>query len=178
MFYSQVALFRRCRAFTLVEVVIAFAIFAFCIVVIMGLLSNLMTSSRESWMETRSAQIARQIMNDLTPDPGSPSGAVDRATAGKGILILEGGNSVQLPLSPTNAFITNAFYTTDGAPVDESSTNVFFEATIAMKPVVMEPAAGVLPQRLVTQLQIEIQPAGQTNTRPFRFVTRITAQEL
>ena len=163
----------RHSAFSLVEMVLALGIFAFCILVIFGLLGSVMNSSKESWMETRSAHIARQIADDLTPDPDTMTGTA-RATVDQGILLTP--NVVQVPLFPTTASTNSATYSAEGLPVAASASDAVFKADIKIMLITNEAAAGVIPARKVSQLQIDIRPITQPTAAPFRFVSRITPQ--
>lgn len=163
----------RPAAFSLVEIVLALGIFAFCIVVVIGLLGTVMNSSKESWMETRSAHIARQITDDLTPDPDTATGTT-RATVDQGILLTP--NVVQVPLFPSTTYTNSATYSAEGVPVAASATDALFKADIKIMPITQEAAAGGLPARKTSQLQIDIRPVMQPTAAPFRFVSRITPQ--
>jgi uncharacterized protein (TIGR02598 family) len=77
------------RGFSLIEIVLALGIVSFAIVGIMGLFPVAMKSAQESQRETRAAQIARGIFDDLQSLPGtntalirgpSITNAVDRIT--------------------------------------------------------------------------------------------------
>lgn len=165
-----------CAAFSLIEMVLALGVFAFCIVVIIGLLSSLLGSSRESWMETRSAQIARQIMEDLTPDPAGDTNSITQATATSGIL-----NKLptpeQVPLFSANPYSNSAYYTAEGIPV--LPADAFFKADLLIQPVTMETATGALPAREISQVRIDVRPAAaQTNAPSYRFFSRISPRSL
>lgn len=59
------------RAFSLIEIVLALGIVAFAVVGIMGMLPVAMKSAQESQRETRAAQIARRIFDELQSLPGT-----------------------------------------------------------------------------------------------------------
>jgi len=165
----------RSGAFSLVEVVLALGLFAFCIVVILGLLGTVMNSSKDSWMESRAAQIARQIASDLLPDPVGDASSTSTATPLAGMLVTL-PNPIQLPLIPAATTTNTVYYSTDGEPVAPDAPNAVFRADVVLTPVVLEPAAGTLPERKASQLRIDIRPATQTNAAPFQFVARVTPQ--
>jgi type II secretory pathway pseudopilin PulG len=167
--------FSRQPAFSLIEMMLALGIFAFCIVVILGLLGSVMTSSRESWMETRSAHIARQIVDDLMPDPTADTNTTTQANGENGMLVKQPA-AVQVPLFSPNLYTNSAFYSLEGIAVAQDATNVLFRADITILPVTMEAASGTLPARKVSQLNVDIRPVTQTNVPPFQFITRITPQ--
>ena len=58
-------------AFSLIEIVLALGIISFALVGIMGLFPVAMKSAQESQRETRAAQIAMQIFNDLRGTPAT-----------------------------------------------------------------------------------------------------------
>ncbi|MFA7233003.1 MAG: hypothetical protein WC076_02720 [Terrimicrobiaceae bacterium] len=161
----------RQSAFSLVEIVLALGIFAFCIVVIIGLLGTVMNSSKESWMETRAAHIARQITDDLTPDPANTN-STTQATADMGLLMTP--SVVQVPLFPANTYTNSAIYSDAGVPVETGATNALFKADIKIFPVTVDTNIGTIPARKLSQLQIDIRPVSQPSASPFRFVSRIT----
>lgn len=163
----------RLSAFSLVEIVLALGIFAFCIVVIIGLLGTVLNSSKESWMETRAAHVARQIADDLLPNPDTTTGTIT-ATADHGILLTP--EVVQIPLFPASTYTNTATYSDEGVPVSASSGDALFKADIKILPVTVEVASGTIPARKVSQLQIDIRSVHQPTATPFRFVSRITPQ--
>jgi len=165
----------RLQAFSLIEVVLALGLFAFCIVVILGLLGTVMTSSKDSWMESRAAQIARQITSDLLPDPLGDASSTSTATPLAGMLVTL-PNPIQLPLIPAAATTNTVYYSTDGEPVAQGAANAVFRADVVLTPVILEAAVGSLPERKASQLRIDIRPATQTNAAPFQFVARVTPQ--
>jgi hypothetical protein len=152
--------------------VLALGIFGFCVVVILGLLGSVMTSSRESWMETRAAQIARQITQDLTPDPAGNTNSTTRVTPLAGILVTV-PDPVQINLAPASATTNTGYYSAEGIAVAPGATNLLFRADVIITPITLEAAVGALPERKVSQLRIDIRPEAQTNAQPFRFLSRI-----
>lgn len=159
------------QAFSLVEIVLALGIFAFCIVVIIGLLGTVMNSSKESWMETRAAHIARQIADDLTPDPANTN-STTQATADMGLLLKP--NPVQIPLFPASTYTNSATYSAEGVPVEAGATNALFKADVKIFPVTVDTNAGTIPERKLSQLQIDVRPVSRPAASPFRFISRIT----
>lgn len=149
--------------FSLVEVVIAIGIFGFAAVTILGLLGGLLTSSRESWQDTRAAQIARQILIDLQPLPGTTTGYL---IAGENA---EGKTPVELAAS--SGITLSAWYCMEGSPIGESDPQTTFAATIELQP---------LPGRSnLHQVRIDIRPtAAPPDIKPFRFVSRISPRAL
>jgi len=165
----------RSGAFSLIEVVLALGLFAFCIVVILGLLGSVMGSSRDSWMESRAAQIARQITSDLLPDPAGDIGSTSTATPLAGMLVTQ-PSPIQLLLVPAAATTNTVYYSAGGEPVAQGASDAVFRADVVLTPVTLEPAVGTLPARTVSQLRIDIRPATQTNAAPMQFVAYITPQ--
>lgn len=158
------------RAFSLIEVVLALGVLGICGVLILGLLSSLMNNSRESWMETRAAQIARQILSDLRPDAAvRDSGVTTRPNSTSGMLLLDSG-AVQVPILPAAPQTYSAFYSSEGAAASQGDS--LFKADITIQPTIIEPAFGTLsPDRKISRIKIEIRPVNQPSGEPFTFVS-------
>jgi len=168
------ALWRR-GGFSLVEVILAIGIFGMSVVVVVGLLSTLLTSSKESWQETRAAQIARQVLNDLRPAAGESQGNLVRSP----------GNveSVDLHTPAT----LQASYTVEGQPVAQGDANAYFQASITLSAITNTPASpgtaaatdALNTRTNFSEVRVDIKPlASGTNTRPFQFSSRIAPKAL
>ena len=153
----------------------AMGIFSFAIIVIMGLLSSLGISSRDSWMQTRSAHLARQIEDDLVADPAFADTVTGQANSDMGLVMQMTNNIIQVPLQATAPTTNIVYYTTDG--IATNSASAVFQAQIILQPISVEPAAAPILSRTVTQMEVDVRPAAQLNAVPYRYFSRITPQE-
>lgn len=153
---GEVALNRR-SAFSLVEIVLALGIISFALVGIMGLFPVAMKSAQDSQRETRAAQIAMQIFNDLRGTPGTNS------------LIATGTNllATQLRVNLTNGSTNYVCYDRDGTTIGTNVTpDAIFVSEIRVVP--NTPMAGVSQ----VQASIETPANAPTNARSrYVFVT-------
>lgn len=173
----------RMKGFTLLEIVFAFGLFAFCVTVLLVLMSGLLQSSQESTTETRAAQIARQILNDLSPDVKVIDPAItNAATADKGIMVLGGSNESaglqlkQIDLNLSADLTETTFYTVDGTPTTATSDDRAYKAVIRLSPLALS-ENGPAAARQVVQVRIDITMAhAPADARPFRYISRLTPQ--
>jgi competence protein ComGC len=67
------------KAFSLIEVVLALGICSFCLIALLGLLTQGLSSNRDTVSQTQAAAIARMVQSDLAVRPvgtdGKPQGA-------------------------------------------------------------------------------------------------------
>jgi uncharacterized protein (TIGR02598 family) len=147
----------RWAAFSLVEIVLALGIISFALVGIMGLFPVAMKSAQESQRETRAAQIAMQIFNDLRGTPGTNS------------LIATGTNILtpQLRVNLTTGSTNLVCYDLDGTTIGTNVTaDTIFVSEIRVLP--NTPMAGVSQ----VQASIEAPANAPTNARSrYVFVT-------
>jgi len=73
---------RHTNAFTLVEIAIAMAVAAFCIIVLAGLLPVGLRTATESRRETRSFYLAQQIVSDLRASPFTSATILSSSSSG------------------------------------------------------------------------------------------------
>jgi len=156
--------------FSLVEVVLALGIFAFAIVVIIGLLSGLLDTSRESWVETRSAQIANGIFRDLAPDSAGKGN--DQATATAGI-VRNGNSREQVALDGNAKVEKTVYYSIDGQPVAKDAKNADFEVKITLSPLELEAATDSIPARRVQDVLVDVRLKNHPESDKFSFRSRI-----
>lgn len=150
-----------CLGFSLIEVILAIGVFGIAIVTILGLMSSLLASSKESWQETRAAQIARQILDDLRPANGEDHGSLLQAT-----------NAVE-PVDIRTATNFQVFYTTDGLPIASGEPTAFFQINIALSSITNAPDTNNVRTDF-REVRIDVSPiASGSNSRPFQFFSRI-----
>ncbi len=152
----------------------AVGIFGFAIVIILSLLSSLVLSSRDSWMQTRSAHLARQIQDDLLADPAFSSNTASQANDDMGMLVQMTNNIIQVPLQATSTTTNTVYYTTDGIATNQASA--VFQAQVILQPVALDSATNDVPARTVTQMEVDVRPANQASATPYKFFSRITPQ--
>lgn len=148
---------RKKTAFSLVEIVLALGIISFALVGIMGLFPVAMKSAQESQRETRAAQIAMQIFNDLRGTPGTNS------------LIATSTNLLtsQLRVNLTGGSTNIVCYDRDGSTIGTTVTpDAIFLSEIRIVP--NTPMVGVSQ----VQASIETPANAPTNSRTrYVFVT-------
>ncbi len=126
-------------------------------------------------METRAAQLARQIQDDVLANPEMTNTAVFEATPAQGLLLQTTNSGIQVPLNVTTASTNTVYYTTDELATNNGPEAVF-QAQVILSPITMDPAFETNAVRTVPQIEIDVRPAAQTNATPWRFFSRLTPQ--
>jgi len=148
------------KGFSLVEVILSLGIFAVGALAIVGLMSGLLLQSRETWQETRAAQIAQQILGDLRA-----------GSAGNGLLV---GQAVadaagNIPLDKSGSYVIH--YDDEGGSVGNSSGDAIFSADVSLEPV--SARTGLCVVRVVVKT-----PPEATNALSFQFFSQIASPEM
>lgn len=115
---------RENEGFSLLEVLISLSVFAIGSVAVLGLMVVLLRYSKESWQETRSAQIARQIFDDLG------SGQKQSGYLVRGTNYSSDVQSIDL----TKAGNFTQRYDINGYPVKDGDGSTRFEAKVSLIP--------------------------------------------
>ena len=151
---------RLIHGFSLVEVVLALGVAAFCLIAVMGLLSSGLGSNQSAIDQTEAASIARSITGDLRATPAT-SGTAASISPQFGFSIPAPGQSV--PQSYPNVF----FFAEGLLPVGSSasstaavnaSANPLFRADV----ILTSPSSG----RMATTARILVTWPALTNPNP------------
>lgn len=162
----------RSSGFSLIEVVLALGVIAFALVGIMGLFPVAMKSAQESQRETRAAQIARQIFDDLQSLPGTNTALVrgmsitnvaDRIT---GINLANGSTNILGYDDQGNGLTANIPASQFDDPI--GGTNISYVAKVEILP-------NSSPSRISrVQVNIEVPAFAPSSGRSkFTFVTQM-----
>lgn len=117
--------------FSLIEILIALSVFSIGAVSILGLMTVILKSSKQSWQETRTTQIVRQIMSDLGSGKGE-AGYIVKGTNASGRYLVD-----EIPLTKlTQAYVTTIWYDAEGLPLGTgdgaASAEARFEAQVSI----------------------------------------------
>lgn len=160
------------EGFSLIEIVLALAVVSFAIVGIMGLFPVAMKSAQESQRETRAAQIARQIFDEIQSLPPSNTALIrgpsitNVAYRITGINIANGSTNI-LGYNEQGNGLSNSITPTEFLnPI--SVPDIFFVAKVAIVPQA--------PPSKLSRLQVDVEaPATATssNRSRYTFVTQL-----
>lgn len=145
------------KAFSLVEIVLALGIISFALVGIMGLFPVAMKSAQESQRETRAAQIAQQVFNDLRGTPATNA-----------LLAMDTDlTAAQLRLNFSNSSSNVIFYSQEGRVLGTNATgDAIYRVEVVVAP--NDPMNGL--SRVQTRLSIPANAPSASQSH-YSFVT-------
>jgi uncharacterized protein (TIGR02598 family) len=152
---------RLIHGFSLVEVVLALGVAAFCLIAVMGLLSSGLGSNQSAIDQTEAASIARSIAGDLRATPAT-SGTAASISPQFGFSIPAPGQSV--PQSyPNVLFFAEGLLPVGSSAASTAAVNATSDPLFRADVTLTSPNAG---QRMATMARILVTWPALTNPNP------------
>lgn len=158
------------RGFSLIEIVLALGIVSFAIVGIMGLFPVAMKSAQESQRETRAAQIARRIFDELQSLPSTNTALI------RGASITNLSDRIQnINLANSATYVLG--YNEQGLGLSNTITPAAFKSPLSVPDIYYAAEVQINPSSTVpgvTQIQVKVEApavALPVNRSSFVFTT-------